>query len=124
MHARDQHFGGVPRLLGLLLLAIAWPAAGQEAKPERLDKPDIMAVVISRKPEITECVNEQAKAQPDAHAKVVMRWTVLPDGRTVDVSCVSGCETLFSSCMAGKIKSWTFPAHQVQGKPITFPFIF
>jgi hypothetical protein len=124
MHSREQHFGGVPRLLGLLLLGLAGPALGQDSKPERLSKPDIMAVVLSHKPEVVECVKEQAKNTPESVGKhkVMMRWTITPEGQTANVSCVSGCETLFSTCVAELIKSWTYPAHQVQGEPVDFPF--
>jgi hypothetical protein len=126
MHLREQHCGGVPRLLGLVWLALAGPAVAQESKPplERLTREDIMVGVMSHKPEIKECVKEQKKAEPDTYAKVVMRWTILPDGRTTNVVCVSGCETLFSSCVAERIKSWTFPKHHVQGEPLDFPFTF
>jgi hypothetical protein len=124
MHVREQHFSGVTRLLSLLLLGLAGPAVAQESKPERLTQEDIMTSVMARKPEVRECVKAQRNAEPDTHAKVVMRWTILPDGRTADVSCVSGCSTPFAICVAERIKSWTFPEHQVQGEPLDFPFTF
>jgi hypothetical protein len=128
MRARKQHFGGVPRLVGLVLLALAGPAAGQEPKPlpERITREDIMAGVMPHKPEILECVKAQRQIDPESYGKgkVVMRWAIQPDGRTTEVTCVSGCSWQFASCVAEKIKSWTFPQHQVQGEALDFPFTF
>jgi hypothetical protein len=55
-----------------------------------------------------------------------MRWTVLPNGRADEISCVS--EELKSSymaqCLTRLIKGWRFPRSNIAGEPITFPFKF
>jgi hypothetical protein len=124
MRTREQHFSGVPRLLGLLLLGLAGPSVGQEAPPvpERLTQADIQSSVFQRKPEVVECVKSHRQVTPETHGKVVMRWTIQPDGKTADVSCVSGCELQFSACVGEKIKTWTFPTHKEQGAPVDYPF--
>lgn len=128
MRTRERHFGGVPRLLGLVLLGLAGPSLGQEPppKPERLSRADIQAAVMPHKPEVVECVKTQRELTPNVQGetRVVMRWTIQPDGKTANVTCVSGCELRFASCIGEKIKSWTFPEHQVQGEPLDYPFAF
>jgi hypothetical protein len=110
--------------VGLLLLGLAGPSVGQESTslPERLSQAEIQGAVLQHKPEVVECVKSHRQVTPETHGKVVMRWTIQPDGRTTDVSCVSGCELQFSACVSEKIKTWTFPAHQVQGAPVDYPF--
>lgn len=124
MRTRVQHFSGVTRLMGLWLLGLAGPSVGQEAPalPERLSQAEIQAAVVQRKPEVFECVKSHRQVTPETRGKVVMRWTIQPDGKTTDVSCVSGCELRFSACVSEKIKTWTFPAHQNQGAPVDYPF--
>src|SRR5687767_7380014 len=103
MRTRERHFGGVPRLLSLLLLGLAGPSLGQEPppKPERLSRADIQAAVMPHKPEVVECVKAQRELTPNVQGetRVVMRWTIQPDGKTANVTCVSGCELRFASCI-------------------------
>ena len=124
MRTRVRHFGGVPRLVGLLVLALAGPSVGQQAPPipEGLKHAEIQNAVMSHKTEVMECLKSHRQVTPETHGKVVMRWTIQPDGKTTDVSCVSGCELQFSACVAEQIKTWTFPAHQGQVAPIDYPF--
>ncbi|MDY7226050.1 AgmX/PglI C-terminal domain-containing protein [Hyalangium rubrum] len=126
---RLWHAGG--RTLGLLLLGMAGTALAQEpapakpaALPERLTSADIMSSVKLHKPEIVSCVNAQKAREPEAKGKLVMRWSIQPDGKTAEISCVSGCSPQLAGCLTEQIQTWTFPAHQVQGAPIDFPFTF
>ncbi|MFP2901567.1 AgmX/PglI C-terminal domain-containing protein, partial [Corallococcus sp. 4LFB] len=93
---------------------------------ERLQQSDIMQVVLSNKPSIVKCVNEQKQKDPSLSGKLVMRWTVQTSGRTTAVSCRTDefRSSYMATCITGLIKSWSFPKHRKQGDPIDFPFTF
>lgn len=102
------------------------PAPGSASIPDRLGQSDIMQVVLSNKAAIVKCVEQQKQKDPGVNGKLVMRWTVRTNGRTSNVSCQTSefKSTVMASCIGGLIKGWKFPAHQVQGDPIDFPFTF
>ncbi|WP_375743977.1 adventurous gliding motility protein GltJ [Corallococcus interemptor] len=93
---------------------------------DRLQQSDIMQVVLSNKPAIVKCVNEQKQKDPSLSGKLVMRWTVQTSGKTSNVSCRTDefRSSYMATCITGLIKSWSFPKHQKQGEPIDFPFTF
>lgn len=102
------------------------PAPGSGEIPETLGTADIMRVVVDNKPTIKQCVDEQRKRDASLSGKIVMSWTILASGRTVNVSCASEefKSSYMAHCLAGLIKGWQFPRHKVQGDPINFPFTF
>jgi predicted Zn finger-like uncharacterized protein len=99
---------------------------GRGAQKESLEKSDIMAVVLENKSKIADCVNQQKAKQPGLTGQLVMRWTILPSGRTSGVSVQSDefKATYMATCISGLVKSMQFPRHKVQGEPIVFPFRF
>jgi hypothetical protein len=102
------------------------PEPTSSSIPERLGQSDIMAVIISHKPSIIRCVNDQKKREPNLTGRLVMRFLIRPDGSTLSVQVKSAefAKTFMASCITQEIKSWTFPRHKRQGDPIDFPFIF
>lgn len=102
------------------------PAPGSAEIPDSLSQGDIMQVVISNKPSIARCVQEQKKTDPDLSGRMVVRWTILTSGRTSGVSVRSSefKSTHMASCITGLIRGMRFPRHKQQGAPIDFPFTF
>ncbi len=102
------------------------PAPGSATVPERLGQSDIMAVVLRNKAAIQGCVNEQKQKDPGTSGRLVMRWSIRTNGNTekINVQTAEFRSTHVATCIGGLIKRWKFPAHQVQGDPIDFPFIF
>jgi len=102
------------------------PPGPKGSATARLQQSDIMKVVLENKPAIVKCVNEQKKKDPSTSGKLVMRWTIQTNGKTKNVSVRSTqfARTYMASCIAGLVKGWTFPKHEVQGAPIDFPFTF
>jgi predicted Zn finger-like uncharacterized protein len=101
------------------------PGAGSDI-PESLGQSDIMQVVLSNKPSIVKCVQQQKASDPGASGKLVMRWTVQTSGRVSGISVQSPefKDSQMASCITALIKTWTFPRHRQQGEPINFPFTF
>lgn len=124
----DREFGGSSGGTGRNKPGTGYipPAPGGGATLERLGQSDIMAVVVSKKAAIVNCVSEQRKRDPGLSGKLVIRWTIQTSGRTTGISVQSDefKSTYMASCITGLIKGWTFPRHRVQGDPINFPFTF
>ena len=102
------------------------PGGASSDVPDTLGQSDIMSVVVQNKPSIMGCVSEQKKRDPSLSGRLVMRWQIHTNGKTSNVSCQSDefKATPLASCLAGLIKTWTFPKHRSQGEPINFPFTF
>lgn len=104
------------------------PAPGQQGGdlPETLGQSDIMQVVLSDRPALARCVEEQRKKEPGVSGTLLMRWSIQTSGRTSNVSVVSQefKASYMAQCVGGLIKGWSFPKHRKQGDPISFPFKF
>jgi hypothetical protein len=101
------------------------PAPGSEI-PDSLGPGEIMQVVVANKPSILKCAAEQKKKDATMAGKIVMRWGILPTGKTTNVTCISDQfkSSYMAQCIGGLIKGWQFPRHKVAGEPIDFPFTF
>ena len=101
------------------------PAPGPEIA-DSLQPEEIMQVVVANRRAILDCSAEQQKTDARLLPKIVMQWTILPSGRTAEVSCASDelKDTYLAQCVASLIKAWRFPEHKLQGEPINVPFTF
>ena len=101
-------------------------AGGGGDLKDSLQTSDVMQVVLGNKPKIVECVQQQKAKQPGLSGKLVMKWTILPSGRTTGVAVQSEDlkSTYMANCITILIKGMSFPKHKVQGEPIVFPFTF
>lgn len=104
----------------------ASPVPGPTATLERLSTSDIQRVVVARRSEVVACVNEQRRADPGRAGRVVVRFSILPTGRTtgVTVTTAETRTTRMASCLVRNMRGWTFPRHRVQGPPVDYPFTF
>ena len=93
--------------------------------PERLEESDIMSTVLRHKAEIDQCKSQYQRTDPDSSERLVMRWTVHLDGRTsnVTVQTEEFAGTPVAACLQKVIKKITFPKHQIQHDPVSFPFV-
>ena len=85
----------------------------------------VMGVVVKNKAAVVSCVNEQREDDPFQSGTLVMRWAVLPNGRTADVQAVTPDlrDTHLASCLNKLIKTWTFPPTG-QRESVDFSFKF
>jgi len=102
------------------------PGSASADPPDSLGQSDVMSVVVQNKPSILGCVAEQRKRDSNLSGRMVMRWQIHPNGKTSNVSVQTDefKGTPLAGCIAGLIKTWTFPRHKIQGEPINFPFTF
>ncbi|HYV48338.1 MAG TPA: adventurous gliding motility protein GltJ [Myxococcaceae bacterium] len=93
---------------------------------ESLSSSDVTSTVLNYRPKIVECVQAQKAKQPGATGTLVMKWTILPSGKTAQVSVQTEefKSTYLANCLTILVKGMSFPKHKVQGEPIVFPFKF
>ena len=77
------------------------PAPGASSKPEKLGQGDIMAVVVGQKAAIKSCVSRY-KYSGGGSGTLVMRWTILPTGRTQNVAPKGPDHAVLAGCI-GKL---------------------
>ena len=101
------------------------PAPGGGGKPQQLSQGDIAGVVVGHKAELKSCATNY-KQKHGGSGTVVMRWTILPTGRTSGVKAVKGTEHKeLAGCIGNLVNGWRFPAYSgPQMAPIDFPFQF
>lgn len=101
------------------------PGGASEVK-ESLGQSDIMEVVLANTMALGKCVELQRRLDPKTSGKILMKWIILTNGRTAQVSVVSEefKGTPIAGCLGALIKSMQFPKHTKQGEAITFPFKF
>lgn len=106
------------------------PASGgaQQEKQVPFSPGAVRDVVTSRSGEIQGCY-ETAMARKGATAKnapagkVVMSWSITPDGIAADVRVQQSqiSDPLVTDCMVQAIRTWTFPK-PAKRQPVEFPF--
>ncbi len=101
------------------------PGQGSDVK-ESLGQSDILEVVLSNKPALLKCAEEQRQKEPGTSGKLVMRWSIQANGKVSNVTVVSEefKSTYVAGCVAKAIKSWTFPRTKTPPEPFTLPVKF
>lgn len=94
--------------------------------PERLSNADVTRTIVAQRTAIQACATQQRREQPGRAGRVVMRFAIQPAGTTTGVTVLSADTrtTVMAACMSRLIRSWSFPAHRVQGPPVEMPFTF
>ncbi len=102
------------------------PGAAQADVKDTLGQADVMEVVMSHKPELAKCVNDQHTKEPGVSGKLVMKWVIATSGAVTKVSVESEDfkSTYVAGCIGGLIKTWKFPKAKTAGDPVVFPFKF
>jgi hypothetical protein len=101
----------------------AFAKAFAEAPPDELTMGEVFEVVKGHKPQWDACVDAQHTATPDATGKLVVRWTVEPDGHVSDVAAQGEMsKSALAECLSKQIAGWTFPKHALEHPPVEFPF--
>lgn len=101
------------------------PGAGSDLK-ETLEQSDIMEVVLSNKPALLKCAEEQHQKEPGTNGKLVIRWSIQGNGRVSNVVVVSEefKNTYMAGCVGKAIKGWVFPRSKSPPEPFTLPVKF
>lgn len=87
--------------------------------------PDFMQVVRQHQTKLKACVDRHHLEFPGWTGKLVVRWTIRPDGTVKNVVVTSAelLDTPIAACVVQAIQGWKFPAGAAEAT-VTVPFTF
>lgn len=88
---------------------------GQTQVNGDLDKKDVRAVFISKRPELTACYVAGLATNPQLRGTVVMQFSITPMGTVSSVSA-SGVDPKVASCMSKLFQAFPFPSPKGGGR--------
>lgn len=96
---------------------------GEADDMEQGDQASVKKVVSRNSGQLKYCYETRLKANPDLAGRVEIEW-VMSGGRVTASSVFANTtgDAELASCIAGKIKRWTFPT-EIEGE-VLWPFIF
>lgn len=102
------------------------PGAASGNVKESISTSEIMEVVLANQGALKACVERQRRSDPDISGTLVMKWIILINGKTAQVSVATKelKNTEMARCLGALIRQLQFPRHSKQGEAITFPFKF
>ncbi|MEN9797814.1 MAG: hypothetical protein RL653_1510 [Pseudomonadota bacterium] len=97
-----------------------------EVESTTVDREGLARYVKSRLRAITSCYEKELKRNPSLKGRVVVRFTIKPDGRTTDVQVdenTVGSDAV-AQCIRTLIRAWTFPFKPEEEATVSYPFVF
>lgn len=112
---------GAGGALALVLLVTSLAAASS------LDRALIRRVIAQRRAEVQACYEELLRHEPTAQGKVLLRFTVTPEGKVSEAAVRPEGTTLrdekLHACLSGVVRSLLFPKGPAPFH-VTYPFAF
>jgi hypothetical protein len=132
-HAESSHGQvGAPTSVepdDLELAAQAEPTepSSPETEGPPLTREEIRLVVRAKLPQVRACFDAGLERAPEIGGRVLLRFTIGPDGRAASVSVDEDelGDVVVTDCLRAELSSWQFPRPRA-GVPITitYPFVF
>jgi TonB family protein len=91
------------------------------------DEESITSIVRSNLPRLQAIYNRSLKMNPDLKGKIIIKFTIVPDGSVSDVEMVSSTfgDADFENSMLLRVRQWKFPAiKEEKNLTVTYPFVF
>ncbi|MBK7829339.1 AgmX/PglI C-terminal domain-containing protein [Nannocystis sp.] len=90
-----------------------------------IDKDKIREVVRAHIVEIRECYNATLASDPEAQGRVVIDFTIGPQGTVTQAAVGSSDmgEVAAPTCMRDAIQGWVFPAPSGGSVKVSYPFL-
>jgi hypothetical protein len=106
-------------------------SSGPDSAPDDggppLTRDEIRLVVRAKMPQVRACFDAGLARAPDIGGRVVLRFTIGPDGRASSIAVDEDelAEPMVAECLCDELRSWQFPRPRA-GVPITiaYPFVF
>jgi len=97
-----------------------------EVESSTVDREGLARYVKSRLKAITSCYEKELKRNPSLKGRVVVRFTIKPDGRTSDVDVEENTvgSDAVGACIKTLIRTWTFPFKPEEETTVAYPFVF
>jgi outer membrane biosynthesis protein TonB len=100
--------------------------AAPEVDSADVDREALARYVKSRLKAIQNCYEKELKRNPNLKGKVVVRFSIMPSGRTGDIEIEENTlgNDAVGSCIRTVIRGWTFPFKPDDEVPVAYPFVF
>jgi outer membrane biosynthesis protein TonB len=100
--------------------------AAPEVDSADVDRDALARYVKARLKAIQNCYEKELKRNPNLKGKVVVRFSIMPSGRTGDIDIEENTlgNDAVGSCIRSVIRSWVFPFKPDDEVPVAYPFVF
>jgi outer membrane biosynthesis protein TonB len=102
----------------------------KEAVPEvdssEVDREALARYVKARLKSIQNCYEKELKRNPSLKGKVVVRFSIMPSGRTGNIEIEENTmgNDAVGACIRNVIRPWVFPFKPDEEVPVAYPFVF
>ena len=87
----------------------------------------VETLVKSKVGDLDSCFQEEKRQNPKAQGRVLLAFTILPDGRAREAKILAStlASPVMEGCIVGKMEQWLFPRPR-DGRPVQvrYPFAF
>lgn len=97
-----------------------------EVESKDVDREALTRYVRSRTRAIQACYEKELKRNPSLKGKIVIRFSIMPNGRTgeIDIEENTLGNEAVASCIKTIVRSWSFPFKPDGEVPVSYPFVF
>lgn len=91
-----------------------------------VDREALARYVKARIKSLQSCYEKELKRNPNLKGKLVVRFTIMPSGRTGDIDLEENTlgNDAVGACIRSYIRSWVFPFKPDDAVPVVYPFVF
>jgi hypothetical protein len=91
-----------------------------------VDRDALARYVKARIKSLQSCYEKELKRNPNLKGKLVVRFTIMPTGRTGDIDLEENTlgNDAVGACIRSYIRSWVFPFKPDDEVPVVYPFVF
>lgn len=100
--------------------------AAPEVDSSDVDRDALTRYVKARIKSLQSCYEKELKRNPNLKGKVVVRFSIMPSGRTGSIEIEEdtlGTDAV-GACIKSYIRSWVFPFKPSDEVPVSYPFLF
>ena len=100
--------------------------AAPEVESAEIDRGKLTAYLRARMGAIQGCYEKELKRNPSLKGKVVVRFTITPQGRSSDIEIEENTlgNDAVPSCIKTVIRGWVFPFKPTGDATVAYPFVF
>ncbi|HEX5752285.1 MAG TPA: AgmX/PglI C-terminal domain-containing protein [Archangium sp.] len=101
-------------------------AATPEVDSSDVDREALARYIKTRLKAIQGCYEKELKRNPSLKGKVMVRFNILPSGRTGDIEIEENTlgSDAVASCIRTVVRGWVFPFKPDDEVPVAYPFVF
>ncbi|HEY0096344.1 MAG TPA: AgmX/PglI C-terminal domain-containing protein, partial [Archangium sp.] len=97
-----------------------------EVESSEVDREALARYIKSRLKAIQGCYEKELKRNPSLKGKVMVRFNILPSGRTGEIEIEENTlgNDAVASCIRTVVRGWMFPFKPDDEVPVAYPFVF